>query len=44
MMFIATAVDFEIKSFGLQLEWPVVGVAVVAAVASWLVFLLIRKE
>jgi hypothetical protein len=43
MIFIATAVDIEIKSFDIQLNWPIIGAAALIIVAAWLVFLFIRK-
>lgn len=38
MIFVASAKDFQITSIGIQLNWPVVGVAGIITVAAWLVF------
>ena len=43
MIFVATAVDFEIKSIGFQPNWLVIGATALIIVAAWFVFLFIRK-
>jgi len=43
MNFIASAVDFEIKSFGFEPNWPIIAVVALAVAGAWLVFIFNRK-
>ena len=44
VIFMASALDFEFKSISFHANWPVIGVAGLAIVAAWLVYVLIRRE